>query len=173
MSLRRFAMTCAAGSAIALTLALATPAAAAAPEGPDMRPTWQGGPVSVVQPDARARDAWLRECRRRTAYYYDDGYGWHHRHHRDRHDDGHVDGLDYCEAYFDDYYRTWAQPGYGYAYPVAAYVRPMPMAMAPAPQASQPCEEVVTEEYVPVRTRIIPRRPMRRAPDKRIRVVPD
>jgi hypothetical protein len=190
MSLRPTATISGAGSAFALALMLATPAAGAAlggempgdapppahdmPGGHDMRPMWQGGASAAGMPDARTRDAWLRECHRRTELYYD-GYG--DRHHR-RHGDDHHDsgpGYSYCEAYFDDYYRTYAQPGYAHAYamPMMAHVRPMAMAPAPMAQSSQPCEEVVTEEYVPARTRYIPRRPARRlVPDKRIRMAP-
>ena len=135
-----------------------------------------------MQPDGRARDAWLRECRRRTAMYYDnDGYRHHRRHDRhDRHDRqwdrGYEGGYDYCEAYFDDYYRTYTQPGYGYGYgyPQMGYVLPVPMMMQQQVyQTRQPVEEVVTEEYVPMRSRIIERRPARRIiRDKRIRVAP-
>ena len=52
----------------------------------------------------------------------------------------------------------------------------MMMAPAPRPMASQgPCEEVVTEEYVPepsrtIRRPALRRAPARRVPDKRIRV---
>ena len=67
----------------------------------------------------------------------------------------------------------YAQPGYAHAYaaPMMGYVRAMPMAHAPMAQASGPCEEVVTTEYVPVRSRFIPRRPAPRAVrDKRQRM---
>ena len=201
MSLRNLATTCSAASAFALALALATPAAAAGsdgpgdaaslpaapampmpmpmpmhapgmPGGPDMRPVWQGSASAPGRPDERTRDAWLRECHRRTEFYYD---GWGKRHRRGRRGDHHSSepGYSYCEAYFDDYYRTYAQPGYAHAYaaPMMGYVRPLPMAHAPMAQASGPCEEVVTTEYVPVRSRFIPRRPApRRVPDKRQRM---
>lgn len=140
----------------------------------DMRPVWQGPAGEAMMPDARTRDAWLRECHRRTEYYYDGGHdGWGNRHHRRRRGNHHADapGYSYCEAYFDDYYRTYAQRGYAHANAMPMMAHPRPMMMA---QASQPCEEVVTTEYVPVRSRFIPRRPARRAaPDKRIRVMPD
>ncbi len=83
--------------------------------------------------------------------------------------------YDYCEAYFDDYYahyqyQAYAPPAYGYGQ--AYYQAPMVRRAA-----AQPCtEEVVTEEYVPVRSRVIYRAaPVRRTyvPTKRIRVVPD
>ncbi len=112
-------------------------------------------------PDQRSRDAWMRECHRRTEYYYG-GRGKRHHRRDDRRESGR--GYSYCEAYFDDYYRTYVQPAYAHA-----YVRPMAMV-----QPSQPCIETVTTEYVPTRTRYIPRRPARRmVPDKRIRVTPD
>ena len=183
MSLRQIANTCLAATAIAL--ALATPAAAAAPGsdmpgGHDMRLVWQGAASAPGMPDERAREAWLRECHRRTELYYDgwDQGGWDkRRHRRDRRDHhGSAPGYSYCEAYLDDYYRTYAQPGYVQAYAVPMMAHPRPMAMNPAPMAhaDQPCEEVVTTEYVPELTRTIPRRPApRAAPGKRIRVTPD
>lgn len=206
MSFRGFAETCVAGSALALMLALATTTAAAEladqmpgdasampaapsmpsttmpipgmpmPTAPDMRPEWRGA-SAAMQPDGRARDAWLRECRRRTEMYYDgSGHHRHHRRDRDR-DQAYVGGYDYCEAYFDDYYRTYTQPGYGYAHAYPTMVYMQPVAMAPVQttytQTSQPVEEVVTEEYVPIRRRVIPHRRIRHAvPDKRIRVAP-
>ncbi len=190
MSLRHLVPICSAASAAAL--ALATPALAAqgampgdaptlpaapafpppvpgmpsAPGMPDMRPAWSGPATDPGMipgmPDARTRDAWLGECQRRTEMYYD---GWGRRHRRDRRDAG--PGAGYCEAYFDDYYRSHAQRG-----SMMAHARPMMM----APMAvSRPCEEVLTTEYVPISTRIIPRRPAPRrfVPDKRIRVTPD
>jgi hypothetical protein len=184
MSFRRFAETCIAGSAFALALTLATPAlaqpvdAGAMPAAPDMRPEWRPGlpgasaamqPAAML-PDSRARDAWLRECRRRTEMYYD-GYRSHRRRDKDR---SYSPGYDYCEAYFDDYYRTYTQPGYGHAHHHMSYVQPVAMPATRVVQTSQPIEEVITEEYVPVRSRTIPqrrtiRRPMR---DKRIRIAP-
>ncbi len=204
MFVRRFAGTCAATGALALTLLLAVPAAAAdgdlpelpaaMPAAPDVpafpppapvnsqMPQWQGTAAPVMQLDARARDAWLSECRRRTAYYYDSGWGHKHRRHkRDRDHDmggqgmGHRGGYDYCEAYLDDYYRYYSQSGvaYGQVYMAPVHYRPMQMTMMPAQTqvVSEPVEEVVTEEYVPTRTRFIPRRPARKPMrDKRIRV---
>jgi hypothetical protein len=149
---------------------------------PDTRPEWPGGATTSAAPphaapaaqvDPRARDAWLRECRRRVTYYYDDG-------HRRR--NAGDPGYDYCEAYLDDYFRYYAQPGYaGYGQGHHGHHMMMAprMTMVPArvsrPAAQGPCEEVVTEEYVPERTRTIRRRapqraPVRRVPDKRIRV---
>lgn len=182
MSFRRFADTCIAGSALALALTLATPVlaqagdAAAMPAAPDMRPEWRPefrGASAAMQPaailpDSRTRDAWLRECRRRTEMYYD-GYRSHRRRHdKDR---SYAPGYDYCEAYFDDYYRTYTHHGMMHMHPM------MMMASQPATvtrTVSQPVEEVITEEYVPMRSRTIPqRRTIRRAvPDKRIRIAP-
>jgi hypothetical protein len=192
MSFRAIAMIYTAGTA----LALATPAAAGdlsadgasyapvyAPANdmpsaavPDIRPEWRGGPTNVaLLPDSRTRDAWLHECRQRTAYYYDNG--GHYRHYR-RHDRdwapdyGYAPGYDYCEAYFDDYYRTYTQPGYAYAYPAMVGMRPV--AVAQSYQTNAPrVEEVVTEHYESIRSRTIPSRRIRPAMhDKRVRVSP-
>lgn len=183
MSFRQFAIALSAAGGLVLALAAPAaaqslpaapglPAAPALPGAPDMRPMWQGGasPAAALLPDARARDAWLSECHRRTTMYYD-GY----RKNRRSRDHARSDtAYSYCEAYFDDYYRTAGQHGNAHAYPVMAYAaRPMMMAQAPVAQAaSEPCEEIVTTTYEPVRSRVIPRRvaPPRRVPDKRIRV---
>ncbi len=129
----------------------------------DMRPAWYGG----AQLDPRARDAWLGECRRRTAYYYHGGM----RHHRGRHGHGgehagHAPGYDYCEAYLDDYYRYYSQAGVIYGYgPHAMHQMMVPSQV----QREVPTEEVVTEEYVPIRSRAIPRRAApHRSHDKRV-----
>jgi hypothetical protein len=196
MSFRGIAMSCGAGTALALALTLATPAAAAnelpgvaptytapndmpLPSAPDMRPEWRPGatPSAALLPDSRTRDAWLGECRRRTAFYYDNG--GHHHHHR-HHDKGrgqmssNAPGYDYCEAYFDDYYRTYTQPGYAYAYPAMVTMRPVAMAPVTTYQnGGQRVEEVVTERYEPIRSRVIPRRRVHHIiHDKRIRVAP-
>lgn len=76
--------------------------------------------------------------------------------------------YDYCEAYFDDYYARQSQAA---AYAMQPAMMMVPVAVQPQPQPAQarPCTEtVVTEEWVPVRTRAraIPRR--RAAPDKRV-----
>ena len=181
-------MNCGAGTALALALTLATPAAAAdelpgagyttaandmpLPPAPDMRPEWRpelrGATTSAaLLPDSRTRDVWLRECRRRTAYYYGNGgfYRQNRHHNRDREQvEGYAPGYDYCEAYFDDYYRTYTRPGYAYAYqaPVTTYQT-----------GQQQVEEVVTERYEPIRSRIIQHRQFRPViHDKRIRVAP-
>ena len=188
MSIRRFAMTCGpmAGFALALSLSTAAsaqsgadaalgagmpaipaphamPAAPSLPGAADMRPAWHGA-ASPIMPDARTRDAWLNECHRRTAVYYG-GYrkGRHHRDESRRNDSA----YSYCEAYFDDYYRTYAHHSHGQVHGHA-----MQMVHAPiARPANPPCVETVTTEYEPVRTRYIPRRPAPRrvVPDKRVR----
>jgi len=154
----------------------AMPDAPPPPQLPDPRPEWREppprpiGPAPVMmQVDPRARDGWLAECRRRMDVYYssgwDDDHGWkrHRRHHSDR--EVRNMGHDYCEVYFDDYYRHYSQAGYAYGQPM------MMRTVAPAAPAAQNC---VTEErvsYVPVRSRYIPRRPAyKRVPDKRVRV---
>ena len=72
--------------------------------------------------------------------------------------------YDYCEAYFDDYYRHYSQVSY---MPAPGYQAPMMRR-----PAAQPCTEEVVEEYVPVRSRVIHRAaPVRRAVrSKRVRV---
>jgi hypothetical protein len=184
MSFRTNAMNCGAGTALALALTLATtlasPAVAAnnmpLPPAPDIRPEWRpewrGASTSaILLPDSRTRDAWLRECRRRTAYYYDNGgYYRRGRHHdRDRgHIDGYAPGYDYCEAYFDDYYRTYTQRGYAFIYPVPTY-----QSATTYQSGQRQVEEVLTERYEPIRSRIIERRRARPViHDKRIRVAP-
>jgi hypothetical protein len=145
----------------------ALPAAPSLPGAVDMRPVWQGA-SSPLMPDARTRDAWMDECHRRTEMYYGGSRKRrHHRNDRDREDYRRNDrGYSYCEAYFEDYYRTYAQRGHGYTHAIPVHAMPMMM------QTRQPeCREVVTTEYVPIRTRIIPRRPAphRVVPDKRVR----
>ena len=156
------------------------------PAAPDMRPEWRpelrGAATSAaLLPDSRTRDAWLRECRHRMAFYYDNGGYFRGRRHGDRrhHDDrsdhgGYAPGYDYCEAYFEDYYRTYTQPGYAYAYPAMVMMRPVAMAPVTTYQSGQQqVSEVVTERYEPIRSRIIQHRRARRViHDKRIRIAP-
>ena len=196
-------MNCGAGTALALALTLATPALAAGelpgdapayapayapandmplPAAPDMRPEWRpelrGETTSAAfLPDSRTREAWLRECRHRTAFYYDNGGYYRRSRHHDRdhdHRDGYSQGYDYCEAYFDDYYRTYTQPGYAYAYPAMVSMRPVAMAPVTTYQTGQrQVEEVVTERYEPIRSRVIQHRRIRPLThDKRIRIAP-
>ena len=144
---------------------------------PDIRPVWHDSGIltpAAAGIDPRAREAWLWECRRRSAQTYDDGWrSGHRRNHRANRDGGFPPAYDYCEAYLDDYYRAYAQPGYGTnpGYPSQTFVQPVAMAPTQIQQDCQPCEEEV-EEYVPVRTRSIPprRRSYRPLPDKRIKV---
>lgn len=163
---------------------------------------------ATYQVDPRAREAWLTECRRRTAEYYGGGRnnggiigalvgGLAGGIIGNRIDDGpdraggtiggavlggvvgavagnaigkasqrsRSNGYDYCEAYFDDYYRQYNQ----------ARPAPAPAYYAPSP-AARPCTEEVVYEYVPVtRSRTIRRpAPHRAAPrvirDKRVRI---
>lgn len=140
------------------------PAAPSLPGAADMRPAWHGTAAAPMMPDARARDAWLNECHRRTAMYYG-GYRKSHRHRDEwRRNDS---AYSYCEAYFDDYYRTYAHRSHGHGHAMQMVMMHAPVAQP----ASGPCEEVVTTEYVPIRTRIIPRRPAPRrvVPYKRVR----
>ena len=109
----------------------------------------------VLLPDSRARDAWLGECRHRTAYYYDNG-GYYRHNRRHGHDDrgrqgGYAPGYDYCEAYFDDYYRTY-RPSYAYS-----YAAPTSQSAATYQTGERQVSEVVTERYEPIRSRIIQR----------------
>ena len=164
---------------------------------------------SAYQGDPRAREAWLAECRNRTADYYGGGRnnggiigalvgGLAGGIIGNRIDDGpdraggtiggavlggvvgavagnaigkasrrsRSGDYDYCEAYFEDYYRHYSQTQYA---PAPAYYAPV----APR-RATAPCTEEVVEEYVPVRSRVIrratPVRPSKRIRDKRIRL---
>jgi hypothetical protein len=84
---------------------------------------------------------------------------------------------DRCEAMLESG-PTYAggYPGYGYGYGYSPAMMMVPVMMVPmqgAPQGKPNCKEIVTTRevvsYVPVRSRYIPRR----APDKRVRIVPD
>jgi uncharacterized protein YcfJ len=85
---------------------------------------------------------------------------------------------DYCESYLDSYSAPSGSYGYGQAAYGYGYAAPMMMVMVPAQapmRAQKRCTEtVVTEEWVPVRQRYIPRRaPARRViHDKRVRITP-
>lgn len=91
---------------------------------------------------------------------------------------------DQCETYLDDYYAranyARANPGYAYGYgypggyghqggyPAYAYIPVQNGCCQPAP-VQPDCVETVEYEYVDAPAR----RVIRRAPDKRVRVVPD
>ncbi|MEO6716674.1 MAG: hypothetical protein ABIM50_05435 [Novosphingobium sp.] len=155
------------GAGASYTAANDIPMPAAPDVRPEWRPQWRGAATSsVLLPDSRTRDAWLRECRHRTSYYYDDGGHYRHdRRHDQRHDGGYAPSYDYCEAYFDDYYRTYTRPAVAYAYQMPSYQSATTYQSGP-----WQVEEVVTERYEPLRSRIIQHR--RARPDKRIRIAP-
>jgi hypothetical protein len=101
--------------------------------------------ASVAQVDPRAKAAWLSECRRRMGA---DKVVLEERKPKKR--KGTIPVVvvpqptyDYCEAYFDDYYRNYV---------------PAVAASQSAQQSKPETTEVVTEEYVPVRSRSMPRR---------------
>jgi hypothetical protein len=142
---------------------------------------YEAGPEQAGLIDPRAKAAWLTECRRRANL---SGVSLS----KDRRDkpgsaadeakaalsDGTV--YDYCEAYLDDYYRNYAQSAAGNSYTYQSQGLPQPAQLsrdAAAQQAQLPYEEIITEEYVPVRTRSIAKRngarPLR---DKRVRLYP-
>ena len=87
---------------------------------------------------------------------------------------------DECEAWLAQYSQPaygygYGQPGYGYGYPAYGYAYAVPMMMVPVAQQNRNCREVVTYEYVdvPIRRRVIHRRPAPVVHDKRVRMVPD
>ena len=191
MSFRTHAKECGAAAALALALALTSPAVAAdelagaasaaannmpLPGASDWHPAWWNSSyTAIVLPDSRTRDQWLRECHRRMTpsydygdYYRPDRMHGGRRHGRDRDRvESYAQGQDNCEAYFDDYYRyyaDYAQRAYAYSY----------QAQSTTYQSGQrQVEEVVTERYEPIRSRIIERRQFRPViHDKRIRVAP-
>jgi hypothetical protein len=85
-------------------------------------------------------------------------------------------GYDYCEAYLDDYYRNYSQPTAANSYAYQSQALPQPAQLsrnATMQEAQLPYEEIITEEYVPVRTRTIARRSVtRHVRDKRVRLYP-
>jgi hypothetical protein len=152
------------------------PPAPPLPTVSDWRPAWWNPSyTAIVLPDSRTRGDWLRECHRRMTPSYD--YGDDYRPYRDRRDRGgrrhgrdrghgesYAQGKDNCEAYFDDYYRYQAE------YAQRAYAHSYQTQTTSYQGGQRQVEEVVTERYEPIRSRIIERRPVIR--DKRIRVAP-
>jgi hypothetical protein len=135
--------------------------------------------------DDRAKTAWLDECRRRANLQR----GVEDRFSKNSEDTAPSDAsparavlagqgqpaYDYCQAYLDDYYRNYSQPETAYSYgSQSATILPQPaqLTLARSAQVSEePYEEVITEEYVPVYSRSIPRRTVNRlARDKRVRI---
>jgi len=183
------------GAKVALALALVTSLAACAsadkrprsmpvavnpiplPPPGEWRPSWWNDSyTAIVLPDSRAREQWLRECHRRMTPVYDygsyDNYGDYYRSaRRHGHDRGHVEdytrGNDNCEAYFDDYYHYQA------AYAQRAYASSYQSQTTTYQSGGRQVEEVVTERYEPIRSRIIQHRRARPViHDKRIRIAP-
>ncbi|GGZ05030.1 glycine zipper 2TM domain-containing protein [Novosphingobium colocasiae] len=99
---------------------------------------------------------------------------------------------DECEAYLDDYYARYTQPGYGYpgygyGYPAGygygyaqggcCMAQPMmmvPVMMVPVVQPKPECKETVeyVTEWVPARRHKRVYRPSKIVPDKRTKLVP-
>lgn len=133
------------------------------------------------QIDPRAKAAWLAECRRRANINGtpDDKAS---RSRSESASDAAKAALtssatyDYCEAYLDDYYRNYANStgGGNITYQSQGLPQPAQLARATSAQQAQlPYEEIITEEYIPVRTRSIARRPASRPiRDKRVRLYP-
>jgi hypothetical protein len=101
----------AAGSQNTILLALMFAAPAAAGQLGSQTPTnsqSQAASSSIAdQVDPRARTAWLHECRRRMGYSYEADAEEQRNRQAQNEPGGRV--YDYCEAYFDDYYRTHRQ----------------------------------------------------------------
>jgi hypothetical protein len=84
---------------------------------------------------------------------------------------------DECEAWLAQYSQPaygHGAPGYGHGYPAYGYAHAVPMMMVPVAQQGRQCREVVTYEYVdvPVRRRVIHRRPAPVVRDKRLPMTP-
>lgn len=84
---------------------------------------------------------------------------------------------DECEAWLAQYSQPaygHGGPGYGYGQPAYGYAYAVPMMMVPVAQQGRQCREVVTYEYVdvPVRRRVIHRRPAPVVRDKRLPMTP-
>lgn len=150
--------SCLAGAALALA-GMTAPALAGenhGHEGSDGPPPewYDRGPPGAYD-FMRAREDWLAECRRRMP------------------PSSHGSGPDGCAAFLDDFYARRA-PSYGY--PAQGYTFGGPTVMVPVMQSSQAdpeCTETVEYVYDDVPARRQLQRAPRRAPDKRIRLVPD
>jgi hypothetical protein len=123
--------------AIILALILAAPAAASQiGNDPSAVPQAQSAPVAAAAPavDPRARAAWLEECRRRMGLANAEQSTGKKK--RKVAELPREPVYDYCEAYFDDYYRIHRQQN----------------AAAPVAKPFKPMTEVISDEYVPVRS---------------------
>lgn len=143
----------------------------------DARPTWKAdgySPAQYAEMQTRAREDWLRECRRRLA---EQGLGGAA---------GNVPTVptakDECETALDNYYTKFAAvypasvgsaPGSYSTGANYAYGYPPETIMVAAARPQQECVETVVEEPVHRARRTIPARratPVHRpAPDKRVR----
>jgi hypothetical protein len=134
----------------------------------------------TAQIDPRAKSAWLSECRRRAnlggiALTKDERETSSSAADAAKAALNGAGGYDYCEAYLDDYYRNYAQTAVAGSYTYQSQALPQPAQLsrnAPAQQAQLPYEEIVTEEYIPIRTHTTARSGTRQQRDKRIRLYP-
>jgi hypothetical protein len=130
--------------------------------------------------DGRAKAAWLEECRRRANLHPPEpsplGTTQSAANQAKEVLTGHGQrSYDYCEAYLDDYYRNYSQAGLAYSYGsqgTGSLPQPGQLTRGAATQGSEePYEEIITEEYVPVRSRSSGRSTVTRvAHDKRVRI---
>jgi hypothetical protein len=135
-----------------------------------------GDALTLIDP--RAKAAWLAECRHRAGITGVANNPSEPDRLSSAVDTAHAaqsggKSYDYCEAYLDDYYRNYSQVSADNRTTYQSQALPQPAQLALTAAAQQPYEEIVTEEYVPVRTRrfahrLLPR-PLR---DKRIRLYP-
>jgi hypothetical protein len=151
MPLRNKARIGGSQNAVILALVLAVPAAAdqvssetAAVPSAAPSASAQSTTATASQIDPRTRAAWLSECRRRMGYNFIDAqHAVAKRKNRKAIAVIAVPEYDYCEAYFDDYYRTHREQSVA----------------KPSPQASQTVSPVttvtVTDVYGPVRRNTI------------------
>jgi hypothetical protein len=181
MRARHSILTASALAACALGLASASPAQAGDGyrDGPP-QPGWKSDRHEGYRADGDPREAWLADCRHRMSQRG-------------------VDGAS-CEAILDEYHArphggqmAYGHPGYGYpayGYPGGGYAGygygsgccAQPMMMVPIrrisrgePECTETVEEIVEYVDVPARARPRPVRPapVKRVPDKRVKIVPD